>query len=527
MLYRLAPWPEHHAIRRLEHYDEVSEELRAADRRDRSRDEGRRRLALLLSPLAGLLPADIQKKMERDFGAAPALILTIASAVPLFLIGFLGLVAFLIGNAGGTLDTPGWITPSLPIALYLFGESALRLASAIAGQEPMGSLPVVLAVTVWRSLRRTKEPAPAPATRPRPVKRRRADLQDRFRVLEPVLAFLTVASRIPRGRTSTRCAADRGGPAGRLIANTLFSLRLRAGDGCLDDPWLLPVGYLGWWSSPSRRALAQRGEAGRRPRSDRPSFARPPLAAPPSGGPGFTAGAGRPLAARAANGRSDSHGTPCPAPAAPGRPRARWWQAAIRERRGGGDGFLDVPAPGNFDRAGGLMSGRRPGVTDADRRRKSAISRVPKALRLSAEKARWSARCAVRSRLAAPGVERIKPKHTSPRAFHRRRPCSRSRRPSTCRRSRHAACRRSARWLLQRARSAGCGRRAGLRCAASRHVGELSARHEPARREAHRAGFRTLNHRSARAAVRQHDRARAASSGPSTSSPISRSVNET
>jgi hypothetical protein len=194
MRYRLAAWEDRHAIRRLERYDEVSETIREGDRRDRRRDFGKRRLAILLVPLAGLLPADFQKKMERDFGA-PALKMTIASAVPLFFIGFLGLVAFLVGNAGGTMDLPGWIAPSLPIAAYLFGESALRLASAIAGQEPMGSLPVAIAFAVWQSVGRPKEAPADGSSQTTATELDEQGLQDRFRVLEPVLAFLSTSEQ--------------------------------------------------------------------------------------------------------------------------------------------------------------------------------------------------------------------------------------------------------------------------------------------------------------------------------------------
>jgi hypothetical protein len=55
-------------------------------------------------------------------------------------------------SAGG--DWPGWLAPDPPVALYLLGESALRLGSAIAQGEPMGSLPVVLAYTAWTAWRR-------------------------------------------------------------------------------------------------------------------------------------------------------------------------------------------------------------------------------------------------------------------------------------------------------------------------------------------------------------------------------------
>ena len=285
MLYRLAPWPENHAIRRLEHYDEVSEDLRAADRRDRRSDDGKRRLAVLLSPLAGLLPADVQKKMERDFGA-PALLLTIASAVPLFLVGFLGLVAFLVGNAGGTLDTPGWITPSLPIALYLFGESALRLASAIAGQEPMGSLPVVFGFTLWRALRKPGAPI-EPQAIPTAAALDEQGLQDRFRVLEPVLAFLSVGEQeFLAGRFGFDAVRWGRITAAVLLAasmlNTFFSLSaFGAGDGIFwSILWLLPVGYLAFEQVQRLRALARGAPAGSiLGRLVRP-FARPLLAAP-------------------------------------------------------------------------------------------------------------------------------------------------------------------------------------------------------------------------------------------------------
>ena len=288
MRYRLAAWEDRHAIRRLERYDEVSETIREGDRRDRRRDFGKRRLAILLAPLAGLLPADIQKKMERDFGA-PALKMTVASAAPLFLIGFLGLVAFLVGNAGGALDLPGWIAPSLPIAAYLFGESALRMASAIAGQEPMGSLPVVLAVTVWRSLRRPKKVAPAgrrvEATAPTRLDEQ--GLQDRYSVLEPVLAFLLVSEQeFLAGRFGFDAVRWGRITAAVLLAasvlNTFVSLAaFGAGDGLFWSVlWLLPVGYLVVEQVKRLKTLA-RGEPASSVlgRFVRP-FARPLLGAP-------------------------------------------------------------------------------------------------------------------------------------------------------------------------------------------------------------------------------------------------------
>ena len=286
MRYRLAAWEDRHAIRRLERYNEVSETIREGDRRDRRRDFGKRRLAILLAPLAGLLPADFQKKMERDFGA-PALKMTIASAVPLFCIGFLGLVAFLVGNAGGTMDLPGWIAPSLPIAAYLFGESALRLASAIAGQEPMGSLPVAIAFAVWQSVGRPKEAPADGSSQTTATELDEQGLQDRFRVLEPVLAFLSTSEQeFLAGRFGFDAVRWGRITAVVLLAasalNTLVSLAaFGAGDGFLwEILWLLPVGYLVFEQVQRLKALARGEPAGSvLGRLVRP-FARPIIDAP-------------------------------------------------------------------------------------------------------------------------------------------------------------------------------------------------------------------------------------------------------
>ncbi len=146
--YRLAPWTEGHAIRRMERYDEASEGARAGVQDSRRAGLLRRRLSILFAPLAGLLPGAVQKEMESEFGA-PSIAMTISSAAPLFVVGFLGVFQQFIGGLGGGLGLPGWLTPPFPLALYLVIESALRLGSAVAMGEPMGSLPIVVAHAAW------------------------------------------------------------------------------------------------------------------------------------------------------------------------------------------------------------------------------------------------------------------------------------------------------------------------------------------------------------------------------------------
>jgi hypothetical protein len=157
--YRLVPWDDRHAIRRVERYDAASEAAHEREQGDRRRDRGKLRLAILLAPLAGLLPRDVQKGMERDFGA-PVNAMTIVSAVPLFLVGFLGIFRRLVGIAGGSVALPAFLAPSPGVAVYLFLWSAARLMSAIGSEEPLGDLMVELAYVAGRAVWKTSGDRP-------------------------------------------------------------------------------------------------------------------------------------------------------------------------------------------------------------------------------------------------------------------------------------------------------------------------------------------------------------------------------
>lgn len=148
--YELAPWRKDLAIRSLERYDAASEADRAAERRWRSDARRKRRLAMLFSPLLGHLPGSVQESMEREFGA-PANAMTAASALPLLalgVLGFLGQVARLLGGSLAPLPEP-----SLPLSLYLFGESALRLTVVATQSRPAGSVLGTLLYELWSRTR--------------------------------------------------------------------------------------------------------------------------------------------------------------------------------------------------------------------------------------------------------------------------------------------------------------------------------------------------------------------------------------
>jgi len=153
VVYVLAPWEARHTVRRLSPYDESSEIARHAERDWRRAAIWKRRASLLLAPILGHLPARIQQRMESEFGA-PARGMTIASALPLLVLGALGILAFLVTSFGGRAAFTGWPILPVPLAILLFGESAIRLGVAFLQGEPAGSLAGVLLCALWREASR-------------------------------------------------------------------------------------------------------------------------------------------------------------------------------------------------------------------------------------------------------------------------------------------------------------------------------------------------------------------------------------
>jgi hypothetical protein len=149
--YRLAPWRDDLAIRSLERYDESSERDRAAERAWKAASIRKRRLALLLSPILGHLPGEVQTRMEHDFGA-PATAMTVISAAPLFVLGIVGCLANFARLAGGSLAPLP--EPPAPVSIYLLAESALRIAVVVSQSRPAGSIPGAVVYEVGRLIAR-------------------------------------------------------------------------------------------------------------------------------------------------------------------------------------------------------------------------------------------------------------------------------------------------------------------------------------------------------------------------------------
>ncbi len=148
--YELSRWNERHATRHVVRYDEASERLLAEGRkRDGRRARGWVRV-LLLSPLYGLLPASAQHRIE-DETAFPATVMTLASAIPLFVFGVFSLISLLAGAVGG-----GSLFPTgLAVAgVYFLAESSARLTVAMAQGRAIGSLIGETLVTLSEAIRK-------------------------------------------------------------------------------------------------------------------------------------------------------------------------------------------------------------------------------------------------------------------------------------------------------------------------------------------------------------------------------------
>jgi hypothetical protein len=148
--YRLARWQDRHTIRVFDRYDEAAEETRARERVEGALRVSRRRRLILLAPLAGHAPAEIQEEWERAYDV-PASLMTLVSALPLFVFGVLCSLSLTIRGFTGVpvLPLPGGV---LVLGLYLMIESGMRISAAWGEGRPAGSLAGTLAWEIGRRL---------------------------------------------------------------------------------------------------------------------------------------------------------------------------------------------------------------------------------------------------------------------------------------------------------------------------------------------------------------------------------------
>lgn len=196
--YVLAAWDERHAIRVVSAYDAAAEATRRAEEADVARRSDRHVYLLLLAPLVGSLPAHVQERLEREY-AVPAHRLSLSSALPLFIVGWLALILLFASSVGAHTAIP---PPVLVFGVYLLAESTARLVACVLQSRPIGTLAGTLLYEAWRQLGRAKARAEGrPLPREKAVWETGAEadadrlVEDRYGMVEPVAALLPAADQ--------------------------------------------------------------------------------------------------------------------------------------------------------------------------------------------------------------------------------------------------------------------------------------------------------------------------------------------
>ena len=208
--YVLSPWDERHAMRVVEAYSTEAEVLRGRERSDAARRSDRHVFILLVSPLAGSLPAHVQERLETEYNV-PARHLSLASALPLWILGWISLIFLMASTITGARAAP---TPVLVFGVYLLAESTARIVVAFLQGRPIGTLAGTLLYEVWRRLGRAKDraegrPVPADPSVWNVESDAAQDALDRYHVLEPFAGLLPMDDQL---RLAERFGFD--GPSG-------------------------------------------------------------------------------------------------------------------------------------------------------------------------------------------------------------------------------------------------------------------------------------------------------------------------
>jgi len=119
LTYTLVRWDERHAIRVIVTYDAGTD--------------------------AGSLPASVQERLEHEYNVRGST-MSLVSAVPLWILGWISLILLLASSIGGVRILP---TPVLVLGVYFLVESSVRLAVCIPQGRPIGSPLGTLVYEVW------------------------------------------------------------------------------------------------------------------------------------------------------------------------------------------------------------------------------------------------------------------------------------------------------------------------------------------------------------------------------------------
>jgi hypothetical protein len=132
----------------------------------------------------------VQERFEIEYNV-PARRLSLASALPLWVVGWLSLILLMASSIGGAGSLP---TSLLVFGVYLLAESTTRLVVCILQGRPIGTLVGTLLYEVWRRAKAAAGGAPLPKEKAVwDVESDAAqDVLDRYHVLEPFAGLLPI-----------------------------------------------------------------------------------------------------------------------------------------------------------------------------------------------------------------------------------------------------------------------------------------------------------------------------------------------
>jgi hypothetical protein len=150
LTYTLARWDERHAIRVIATYDAETEAERIKEARAATRRVEGRTALILAAPFVGCLPAPVQERLEHEYNVRASR-MSLASALPLWILGWIALILLMASSIGGGGSLP---TPVLVFGVYLLAESTARLPACLLQDRPIGTPLGTLLYEVWRLSRR-------------------------------------------------------------------------------------------------------------------------------------------------------------------------------------------------------------------------------------------------------------------------------------------------------------------------------------------------------------------------------------
>lgn len=189
--YQLAPWRDDHTIRVFSIYDEASEAALLADYEAAARQRKRSRLASLSSMILGHLPQHAQDRLANELGLFPAR-MTMLSTLPC--VALLGTCVWLYVDAKlrqVPSPVPVWLWL---VALFMFGDSAVRFMVAMSQMRGIGSVPGTLLHGIYELATRKPGSAPPPP-RPPGADDPERDRLDAIEMRTPLMTLLRPAEQ--------------------------------------------------------------------------------------------------------------------------------------------------------------------------------------------------------------------------------------------------------------------------------------------------------------------------------------------